>query len=54
MDDDYELTEKDVKKLKEWINEFYGKRCPDFEKGCACCEAWKLYDMLIGKIDFPH
>ncbi len=30
-----------------WMVETYGKRCKDFEVGCACCEGWLLYDKLI-------
>ncbi|KKL07038.1 hypothetical protein LCGC14_2590020, partial [marine sediment metagenome] len=33
--------------LFNWMVEIYGKRCLDFQKGCACCEAWVLYDKLI-------
>lgn len=24
----------------------YGTRCHDFEAGCTCCEAWRLFDTL--------
>lgn len=33
--------------LEEIIEKLYGKRCPDFEKGCGCCNAWSVYDMII-------
>jgi hypothetical protein len=46
------MVKKELKKIYEWMIEYYGKRCPEYEKGCACCEAWKLYDMLIG--DKPY
>ena len=33
--------------LEEIIEKLYGKRCPDYEKGCACCQAWNVYDTII-------
>jgi hypothetical protein len=39
------------KKLFKWMVRNYGKRCKEFCKGCACCEAWVLYDRLIQKKD---
>ena len=33
--------------MKRWITKFWGKRCPDFEKDCGCCKAWKAYDYLF-------
>ena len=41
---------KEFKKLNEWMVEYYGKRCPEYEKDCACCEAWELYDKLIWEV----
>jgi len=35
------------KQLKSWIEKFYGKRCKEYVKSCACCEAWKCYDRLM-------
>ncbi len=32
----------------EWkIEDLYGARCPDYEKDCACCRAWDVYDNII-------
>lgn len=47
---------KDIKLMQNkvlfnWIKDNYGPRCPDFEKECACCIAWNLYDRLIQKTD---
>lgn len=28
------------------IAETWGERCPDFEPGCPCCDAWKEYDEM--------
>ncbi len=33
--------------LEEVIEKLYGKRCPDYEKNCACCQAWSVYDTII-------
>lgn len=33
--------------LDQTIEKLYGKRCPDFEKDCACCQAWSIYDTII-------
>ena len=31
--------------LSGFLTETYGQRCPDYEPGCACCEAWQVYDI---------
>ncbi len=33
--------------LEEIIEKLYGKKCKDYNKGCACCQAWSVYDMII-------
>lgn len=33
--------------LEQMIEKLYGKRCPDYEEGCACCQAWSVYDTII-------
>jgi len=33
--------------LEQIIEKLYGKRCPDYEKGCACCQAWDIYDTIL-------
>lgn len=33
--------------LEEMIEELYGKKCKDYEPGCACCQAWELYDNIV-------
>jgi len=35
-----------INKIKEAITNYFGKRCGEYEKGCACCEAWKQFDEL--------
>ncbi len=32
--------------LEEMIEKLYGKRCKDYEGGCACCQAWDVYDTI--------
>jgi len=48
------MVEKKFKRIYEWMIDYYGGRCRKYEKGCACCEAWKLYDMLIGVKPFKE
>lgn len=33
--------------LENKIERLYGKRCPDYEKECGCCQAWSVYNMII-------
>ncbi len=33
--------------LEKKIEDLYGKRCPDYERGCACCQAWNIYDNIV-------
>ena len=33
--------------LEQIIEKLYGKRCPDYEKGCGCCQAWDIYDTIL-------
>ena len=33
--------------LKKKLENLYGKRCPDYEVGCGCCQAWSVYDSII-------
>lgn len=33
--------------LEEMIEKLFGKRCKDFNKDCACCQAWNIYDTII-------
>jgi len=35
------------KQLEKWIVKNFGKRCPEFEEGCACCKAWRCFDYLM-------
>lgn len=33
--------------VRDYITWAYGKRCKDYQEGCACCDQWKLYDDYI-------
>jgi hypothetical protein len=33
-----------MKRIKEAVKEYYGKRCPDFEAECVVCQAWAEFD----------
>ena len=33
--------------LEQMLEKLYGKRCKDYEKNCANCEAWSVYDIII-------
>ena len=33
--------------LEQITEKLYGKKCKDYEKGCACCQAWSVYGMII-------
>jgi len=40
-------------KIEEAMEGYWGKRCPDYEKYCPCCEAWDEYDeMKITIMDY--
>ena len=33
--------------LEELLEKLYGKKCKDYNKGCACCQAWDIYETII-------
>jgi hypothetical protein len=33
--------------IEQAIESYWGERCPDYEKGCVVCEAWRDYDNLV-------
>ena len=33
--------------LEEIIEKLYGKKCPDYEAGCVCCQVWDVYETII-------
>jgi len=39
-----------MSKIEEAITEWFGARCPDYEKGCVVCQVWKEFDdLVVGK-----
>lgn len=45
--DETELEFKEQDKiLKKWVERNYGKKCPEYCKGCILCEKWKLFGNL--------
>lgn len=32
--------------VEDAITEYFGERCDDYDERCACCAAWKEYDLL--------
>ncbi len=46
-------TKKSEKAYERWlknkVERLYGKRCPDYENGCGCCQAWSVYDTIIAE-----
>ena len=42
-----------MKLIEEAMEGYWGKRCPDYEQDCPCCEAWDEYDeMKITIMDY--
>ena len=39
--------EKHEAGLKQKVKRLYGNKCPDFEKDCACCQAWYVCQTII-------
>lgn len=33
-----------LKAMEKSIEKAWGKKCPDFEKDCGCCEVWKKFE----------
>jgi len=33
--------------IEEAVTDYWGPRCPDFDSGCGCCEAWKQYNKML-------
>ena len=33
--------------LENKIETLYGARCRDIDLGCACCQAWSIYDTIV-------
>lgn len=40
--------------VEQAITEWWGPRCPDYEKGCPVCDAWTEYDMSCSSDGFTR
>jgi len=49
-----EETGINLYRLKQWIKEGFGERCPDYVKGCPVCDAYNLYDELEEMLDIQY
>lgn len=38
--------------MDAFVTEHFGKRCEDYEPGCACCDLWALRDQVREKVIF--
>jgi len=36
------------KQVENWMKEYWGNRCPDYEPSCSLCKAWRCFDYLFG------
>jgi hypothetical protein len=32
--------------LEDTLEKLYGAKCKDYEKNCACCQAWNIYETI--------
>jgi hypothetical protein len=35
--------------LESIIERVYGNRCKKQKKGCECCQAWNIYDLILNR-----
>lgn len=42
----YKKFEKDAKKVKSFVEKWFGPKCEDFEPTCYCCKRHKLLKKL--------
>lgn len=40
------MTEQEVHRRREWITEWFGERCEEFESTCVVCQMWKNQDQF--------
>lgn len=36
------MVAAEIQRRREWIAEWYGQPCEDFEESCIICQLWKL------------
>ena len=39
-----ELFAKEVLRRREWLIEWFGEKCPDYEEYCHTCVQWALQE----------
>ena len=54
MDENAIEFDKDINNFKvlleEFIDKWYGPKCPDYEETCICCQIWKNYEKLTKNV----
>ncbi len=35
---------------ESFVRWYYGERCPEYEKECACCKAWRVFDRFADEV----
>ena len=52
-----QCLESEGRTIKErcvaWMEEYWGDRCPDFDKDCPCCKAWVAFDVVFTDVVEP-
>ena len=46
-----QTTKKELKRYRELIEEYYGKKCKEYNLFCGCCIAWRIYDEFCSMFD---
>lgn len=41
-----------VEAMDTFVTENFGRRCEEYEPGCACCDLWALRDQVRAKVIF--
>ena len=37
--------------IREWMEQYWGKRCPDHNKNCCLCKAWDAFDVIFNGVE---
>jgi hypothetical protein len=38
-----------VGSVHDYLIEWFGGRCPDYEENCICCQKWRAFDELFSE-----
>ena len=41
------MIQQEIQRRSEWIANWFGPRCSDFEPTCIVCRLWDLHDQFI-------